>query len=99
MMIGTATSSEGTRLPYNPESAQDSPHLAVRHQLCSSGYLLLRKLQYQVCDGVVTIRGRVPSFFLKQMAQEAVLKLAQIREVRNFVEVCTVQMPSLDFDP
>jgi hypothetical protein len=46
-----------------------------------------------VADGVVTISGFVPSFFLKQLAQEAVLCLPQVRQVRNLVVVRTAAHP------
>ena len=61
------------------------------HLLSSTGYRLLRKLRCEVAGGVVTITGSVPSFFLKQMAREAVLRLDNVKEVRNFVEVQTAE--------
>jgi len=98
-MIATAKIREGTSLPSPKESDPDSPNLAARHLLSSSGYSLLRRLQCRVSDGVVTIWGTVPSFFLKQMAQEAVMKLAQVREVKNLVEVCSEEPAGPDIDP
>ncbi len=97
-MIAPAATCEGRFLANGPDSEPDSPSRAARHLLCSSGYSLLQKLHCQVRDGVVTIWGRVPSFFLKQMAQEAVLKLAQVREVKNLVEVCPYQPTDRDLD-
>jgi hypothetical protein len=100
-MIATVPIRESNRLPNNPESDADSLNLAVRDLLRSSGYRLLRTLRCQVREGVVTIWGTVPSFFLKQMAQEAVLKLDQIREVKNLVEVRageTLPAPDLEAD-
>jgi len=36
---------------------------------------------------LITLLGVVPSYFLKQVAQEAVLRLDDIQEVKNLVEV------------
>jgi len=65
----------------------DLLRLAATDALQSSGYGLLTKLQCEVSAGVVTILGDVPSLFLKQVAQEALLRLDHIRGVRNLVEV------------
>ena len=35
----------------------------------------LRRVSCDVCQGVVTLSGRVPSFYLKQLAQTIVLGL------------------------
>ncbi len=82
-------------LPYEKTDVSDTPdqdgdellRLGASRRLCSTGYRPLRSLRCAVAAGVVTISGSVPSFFLKQMAQEAVLRLDQVREVRNLVEV------------
>ena len=54
--------------------------------LRSSVYHPLRLVRVEVDGGaVITLRGTVPSFYLKQMAQEAVRALGQ---VVNELEVC-----------
>jgi len=95
-MIATLTDLQRIGPPSGLESDQDPPTVAARALLRSSGYHLLRTLQCQVSNGVVTIRGTVPSFFLKQMAQEEVLKLAHVREVKNLVEVSTSEPTALE---
>lgn len=47
----------------------------------------LRKLQLEETDGVVVIIGRVSSYYLKQLAQEAVMPALDGRELRNRVAV------------
>ena len=59
----------------------------AKGRLCSTGYRSLRRLGCTVAAGVVTISGCVPSYFLKQMAQEAVMRLDHVRKVRNLVIV------------
>jgi hypothetical protein len=82
-----------------PESdrACEQPRIAsiratITSVLRSSGYRALWNLYCDVSeDGVVTITGTLPSYHLKQMAQTAILRLAQVREVRNLVEVRRVE--------
>jgi len=47
-------------------------------------------LKYVSCacrDGIVVLRGRVPSFFLKQMATAAVADLPGIQQIVNDIDV------------
>lgn len=55
--------------------------------LTESGYGDLRRLRCECHDGVVSIRGRLPSYFLKQMAQTLVSRLSGIRGVNNQIKV------------
>ena len=47
----------------------------------------LRKLSLEETDCVVVINGRVSSYYLKQLAQEAVMPALGGRELRNRVAV------------
>ena len=47
---------------------------AAERALQRSGYLSVRNVRCCYSDGVLTLRGRLPSFFLKQMAQCAVAR-------------------------
>jgi osmotically-inducible protein OsmY len=62
-------------------------HAATTAALSKSRYAALRSLDCQVAEGVVQISGTVPSFYLKQLAQAAVLHLYPDAHVRNLVEV------------
>jgi hypothetical protein len=56
--------------------------------LRQSGYHAVQRLACDCDDGILTLRGRVPSFFLKQMAQNVVHHRLQGRvTVNNQVEV------------
>jgi osmotically-inducible protein OsmY len=59
----------------------------VNRALEESGYAPLRRIHCEVSDGVVELTGRVPSFYVKQLAQTAVLRLDQIRGVKNRLRV------------
>ena len=47
----------------------------------------LRKLSLEETDDVVVINGRVSTYYLKQLAQEAVMPSLRGRELRNRVAV------------
>ena len=55
--------------------------------LRSTGYLALRGLKCQVSEGAVVLSGEVPSFYLRQMVQAIVLRVGQLGEIRNLVQV------------
>jgi hypothetical protein len=55
--------------------------------LSGSNYGALRQLNCRVRGGVVEISGTVSSFYLKQLAQAAMLRVQPSATVRNLVEV------------
>jgi osmotically-inducible protein OsmY len=59
----------------------------VNRVLLETGYAPLRCIQCDVSDGVVELTGSVPSFYIKQLAQTAVLRLKQIRGIKNRLRV------------
>jgi osmotically-inducible protein OsmY len=50
-------------------------------------YVGRRRLRFETCAGRVTLRGRVESYFQKQMAQEALRQVDGIAEIANELEV------------
>lgn len=75
-----------TRRLRGPTASSDVL-VAVRRCLHESAYPPVRKLECEFHEGVVTLRGRVTSHHLKQMAQESVRHLAGVDEVANRIEV------------
>jgi osmotically-inducible protein OsmY len=59
----------------------------VNQVLRDTGYAPLRCIHCDVADGVVELTGSVPSFYVKQLAQTAVLRLGQIRGIKNQLRV------------
>ena len=55
--------------------------------MTSSPLPQLRRLVVTVSDGEVVITGRVPSYYLKQLAQETVRPVLGSRTLLNRVEV------------
>src|SRR5258708_4798008 len=73
----------------NNSASRPDEHLsriAVK-ALRSSPYQALRKLECEVNDGMLILSGVVASYFLKQMAQEAMMRLGYVGLVMNLVEV------------
>ncbi len=59
----------------------------VAHALRGTGYGPLRGVEVTVHERVVTLGGRVPSFHLKQVAQEAALAVPGAHQIHNDLEV------------
>jgi hypothetical protein len=59
----------------------------ARAVLRQSAYSELRELSCDFSGGVLTIRGHVPTYYLKQLAQETVADVPGVVEIRNGVEV------------
>ena len=62
---------------------QETIELALR----ACGYLDLRELDVTVHGKDVVLRGRLPSYFLKQMAQTTVLRVQGISRLDNEIDV------------
>jgi osmotically-inducible protein OsmY len=60
---------------------------AVKNRLQESAYPSIKHLDCEFDDGILVLRGRLPSFFEKQVAQETVAGLDGIKEIVNCVEV------------
>jgi hypothetical protein len=53
-------------------------------------FYLRRHLTCEYRDGLLLLRGRVASYYQKQVAQEAVLRLDAVHRVVNHIEVVSV---------
>ena len=61
---------------------------AAESCLRRKGYLALRAVACECRGGVLTLRGRLPSYHLKQLAQAAVAGTAGVLRIVNAIEVC-----------
>lgn len=59
----------------------------VTRSLTATGRRPLRQLEVSSSEGVVTLRGRVGSYYHKQMAQAAALRVIGPRQLVNEVQV------------
>ena len=83
-MIAVVSQSAASEF-VNPRDRQ--LRAAAATALATSKYAALHKLDCRVSDGVVEITGTVGSFYLKQLAQAAVLQLYPSATVCNLVHV------------
>src|SRR5438270_1488087 len=60
---------------------------SARDRLLLSSYLPLRAVGCSFRDGVLTLRGRVPSYYQKQLAQAIVAEVEGVREIVNEIQV------------
>lgn len=61
----------------------------IEQALRATGYLSLRELEIFVAEGLVVLRGRVPSYYLRQVTNAAVRAVLGVREVRDELDVVT----------
>ncbi|WP_406695619.1 BON domain-containing protein [Singulisphaera sp. Ch08] len=59
----------------------------VERRLRGSGYLALRGLSCELHAGIARLRGRVPTYYLKQVAQAIVSEIDGVRQVINQIEI------------
>lgn len=59
----------------------------IRSRLHSSGQPMLRRVECEYHEGIVILRGRAPTYYLKQVAQSIVLSHPDVEELVNQIEV------------
>jgi len=66
-----------------------SEEVVKKAQVCleQSAYSLLRQVSVEYERGVLFLRGRLPNYFHKQLAQEAVRRVDGVTRVVNEIEV------------
>lgn len=67
----------------SPASIERAAHI----QLSRSGYRSLLAITCHFRDGTMTLRGDVPSYFHKQVAQEVIRKVRSVESIANEIEV------------
>jgi hypothetical protein len=81
MTLSTHTESRKIHVQHHPIME------AASERLRKSPYTALRCVWCEYDAGTLTLRGRLPSFFHKQLAQVAVAGLAEVAQVVNQIEV------------
>jgi osmotically-inducible protein OsmY len=72
-----------------PAPAVRIPDVAERaeSELRRNSYVALKNVACEFRDGVLTLNGCLPTYYLKQVAQEAVARLDGIAKIENRIEV------------
>ena len=73
---------------------QPAPVDVAERCLRSNPYLALKNVSCEWLDGVLVLRGCLPSYYLKQLAQEAVASLKGVARIDNPIQVVTTALPS-----
>jgi osmotically-inducible protein OsmY len=83
--------------PSAPPPAHRPPHAAeaAERRLRQQPYLALREVSCACRDGVLTLRGHLPSYYLKQLAQEAVADTPGVGRVENQIDVTAPAGPGV----
>ena len=68
----------------NPEAAMAE---TVRSKLAETGYHCLKGLTCRYHEGILTLHGSVPSFYMKQVAQTVANSMDAVSQVVNRIEV------------
>ncbi len=68
-------------------SQADDPASLTAARLRRSGYPFLWGVTCEFSDGLLSLSGTVPTFFLKQVAQELASRTPGVREVNNRLHV------------
>ena len=69
---------------------------AAERCLVATGYPILRQVRCEYDEGFLKLRGCVPSYFLKQMAQSAVSACVGLGRVKNELLVASHESASED---
>ena len=74
--------------PVSLEAARPSPlGERARRRLTQSAYHAVRQVNVEERQGVLTLSGRLPNYYLKQMAQAAVANMEGVRKIINRIDV------------
>ncbi len=66
---------------------QPAPADVAERCLRRNPYPSLKNISCQVRDGVVVLRGCLPTYYLKQIAQEVVARLEGVEAIDNQIQV------------
>lgn len=71
-----------TRISTDKRAADEA-----QRGLQASSYPALRRISCEHHEGMLVLRGKVPTFYMKQLAQEAVRKIEGVGAIVNSLEV------------
>lgn len=72
---------------------QSGPGAQAQACLRGSSHLSLTNITCELQDGVLILWGRVPSYYLKQLASALVAEVAGVERIDNRIEVTTGAAP------
>jgi osmotically-inducible protein OsmY len=81
------------RKASSPRREDEIIERRITRRLRTSPYLSVRRVTCRFHEGMLRLQGRVPSYYLKQMAQTMVLEMEGVDEIDNQLEVITPPAP------
>ena len=75
------------RRTVTSDGATESPAERAELILRASSYRPLRHLKCEFSQGVLTVAGRLPSYYLKQLAQSLLANLDGVERLENRTEI------------
>lgn len=69
------------------EICSNEPAEAAIRRIRSQPHLAFQRIWCEYSDGRLFLRGQVPSFYHKQLAQEAIAEMETVEQVVNEIEV------------
>src|SRR3954447_10141027 len=82
----------GTLAPVRPNPPQRILE-GAENCLRSNAYLALKNVTCDYHEGVLTLRGCLPTYYLKQVAQSVVAHVEGVQRIVNEIEVVTTAPP------
>jgi hypothetical protein len=70
-----------------PQISNGTVERAAMRRLAKTGYPALKGIECAYWDGTMVLRGRVPSYFHKQLAQEALRSIHDVKQLVNKIQV------------
>ena len=70
--------------------AESGVEMKAGARLRQAPYAALRQVSCRLRDGVLTLRGRVPSYYLKQTAQALLISLDDVLQINNELDVVSI---------
>ena len=69
------------------QSPRSEVRQAAQASLAQSPHAAIRKISCEFGDGVLVLRGRVPSYYHKQLAQETIAHVEGVARIINEIDV------------
>jgi hypothetical protein len=77
-----------TKSSTEKPAIEQQVYRSIQRRFGSCSYcFIFRKVTWEFDDGTLTLRGSVPSFYLKQTLQELLRDIDQVKQINNLVDV------------
>ncbi len=64
----------------------------IQHALMASGYMHLRDVDVSIQNGCITLKGHVPTYYLKLLAHNYAIKYQSENLIQNDIEVISTDL-------